>query len=130
MKRSPALTSARYSFPDPGELNRRAFFRNRVDMPASNFGTEPKDLAEFMAWAKVAQVGATTYQASVQTEKTITHYVTIRYRKGLSVDWELVVDGEILEVRRMRDLNSKRRFWLLECESVGFDRSAGGDVYG
>lgn len=43
--------------------------------------------------AKMAQVGAATYQASVQTETTVTHYFTLRYRSGITADHEVVLSG-------------------------------------
>lgn len=130
MKRSPALTSANYSLPDPGELNRRVTFRHRIDTPSAGFGTQSEDLMTFKAWAKVAQPGAATYQASVQTADLITHYLTIRYRTDISSGWEVVVSGEVLRIKRMRDLNGARRFWLLECESLGAAENYEGDAYG
>ena len=67
----------------------------------------------------MAQVGAATYQASVQTETTVTHYFTLRYRSGITADHEVVLSGQVYRVRRVRDLNSKGRFLLLECEELG-----------
>lgn len=131
MKRTPSLTSPEYSLPDPGDLNQRVSFRKRLDTPSADFGTDREDAETFKAWAKVRQAGAATYQASVQTDSALTHYVTIRYRKNLSSEWELVLPGgEVLRIQRMRDLNNKRRFWLLECESLGAAENYSGDVYG
>ncbi len=42
MKIRQAQTSATYILPDPGELNKRVLIRQRVDMPADNFGVEPQ----------------------------------------------------------------------------------------
>lgn len=131
MKRAPTLTAARYSFPDPGELNQRVTFRKRLDTPSADFGTEPEDVETFKAWAKVSQTGETTYQGSVQTGETVSHLVTIRYRKIVSAEWELVLpSGEVLRVKRQRDLNSARRYWVLSCESLGDAENYSGDVYG
>ncbi|ELY4573412.1 phage head closure protein [Cronobacter turicensis] len=131
MKRSPSQTATRYSFPDPGELNRRVQFRKRVDSPAADFGTESEELDTFWAWARVQQTGATTYQSSVQTGEAVTHLITIRYRSGMSNEWQMVLPGgEVLRVRRIRDLNSEHRFLLLECESLGDAEHYSGVVYG
>lgn len=131
MKRTPSLTSPEYSLPDPGELDQRVTFRKRLDTPGADFGTEPVTPETFRAWAKVRQAGAAQYQASVQTDSKLTHYVTIRYRKSLSAEWEIVLpSGEVLRIQRLRDLNSKRRFWLLECESLGDAENYSGAVYG
>ncbi len=112
-------TSASYLLPDPGELDKRIQVRRRVDVPGADFGLEPTFPESFWAWAKMAQVGAATYQASVQTETTVTHYFTLRYRSGITADHEVVLSGLVYRVRRVRDLNSKGRFLLLECEALG-----------
>lgn len=119
MKIRQTQTSASYLLPDPGELNKRIQIRRRVDVPGADFGLEPTFPESFLAWAKMAQVGAATYQASVQTESIVTHYFTLRYRSGLTADHEVVLAGQVYRVRRVRDLNSKGRFLLLECEELG-----------
>ncbi|EGE2292122.1 head-tail adaptor protein, partial [Escherichia coli] len=53
MKIRQAQTSATYILPDPGELNKRVLIRQRVDMPADNFGVEPQYPVTFRTWAKV-----------------------------------------------------------------------------
>lgn len=62
MKRRSTNTSALYTMPDPGELDQRVVLRERVDVPADDFGTEPEYPVSFNAWAKVVQTSATIYQ--------------------------------------------------------------------
>ena len=69
MKIRQAQTSATYILPDPGELNKRVLIRQRVDMPADNFGVEPQYPVAFRAWAKVLQTSATTWQETAQTRR-------------------------------------------------------------
>ncbi|EOM1436046.1 hypothetical protein E9R68_005323, partial [Escherichia coli] len=64
MKIRQAQTSATYILPDPGELNKRVLIRQRVDMPADNFGVEPQYPVAFRAWAKVIQTSATCNQVN------------------------------------------------------------------
>lgn len=120
-------TSATYTLPDPGELDKRVLVRKRIDVPVADFGTEPEYPVSFWAWAKVVQTSATTYQETAQIDNVITHYITIRWRSGITADFEVVLDDMVFRVKRSRDLNSKRRFLLLECEELGTDR---GQVYG
>lgn len=94
MKIRQAQTSATYILPDPGELNKCVLIRLRVDMPADNFGVEPQYPVTFRTWAKVIQTSATTWQETAQTGDAITHYITIRYRRGITADYE-VVCGDI-----------------------------------
>lgn len=115
--------------PDPGELNKRVLLRQRVDLAVADYGVEPFWLREKKVWARVRQVSATTYHESVQSDNTITHYITIRFRRGITADYEVVTSGTVLRVKRLRDLNSAGRYLLMECEEIGAE-SPGGDMYG
>lgn len=119
MKLRQAQTSATYLLPDPGELDKRVSIRQRVDSPSDDMGTEPTYPVQFPAWAKVVQTSATTYQETAQTDNVITHYITIRWRSGITSDFEVVQGNQVFRVKRARDLNSKRRFLLLECTELG-----------
>lgn len=121
MKLRQAQASATYLLPDPGELNKRVNIRQRVDSPSDDMGTEPTYPVQFPAWAKVVQTSATTYQETAQTDNVITHYITIRWRRGITSDFEVVLDERVYRVKRARDLNSKRRFMLLECTELGVE---------
>lgn len=131
MKLRQAQTSATYLLPDPGELDKRVRLRLRVDTPSADFGVEPDYPVSFLAWAKVVQTSATTYQETAQTDEAVTHYITIRYRRGITSDFEVVKGDEVYRVKRARDLNSKRRFLLLECTELGvFPANTGGNSNG
>ena len=129
MRERLSQTSATFSFPDPGELDKRVELRQRIDVPASDFGVEPEYHHVRKVWAKVRQVGAGTYQSSVQSDYIITHYITIRYRPGITSDFEIVMSGQVYRIKRSRDLNSARRFLLMECEELGAVQR-GGPSYG
>ncbi|HCO1703160.1 TPA: phage head closure protein, partial [Escherichia coli] len=77
-------------------------------------------------WAKVIQTSATTWQETAQTGDAITHYITIRYRRGITADYEVVCDDNVYRVKRQRDLNGARRFLLLECTELGAEEEMGG----
>lgn len=124
MKLRQSQTSATYLLPDPGELDRRITIRRREDIPTDDFGTGATFTESFDTWAKIAQTSATVYLGTVQTEATTTHYFTIRWRRGVTGDHEVVHDGQVFRIQRARDLNSKRRYLLLECEELGNDRGA------
>ncbi|MEQ4450974.1 phage head closure protein [Kosakonia sacchari] len=130
MKIRQAQTSATYILPDPGELDKRVQLRQRVDTPSDDMGTEPTYPVQFNAWAKVTQTSATTYQETAQTENAITHYITIRWRTGITKDFEVVLGDEVFRVQRARDLNSRRRFLLLECTDLGVPTNNGGSNNG
>lgn len=125
MKLRQAQTSATYLLPDPGELDTRIQLRRRVDKPSDDFGVEPEYPVSFPAWAKIVQTSATTYQQTAQTDDAITHYITVRWRREITADFEVVQGNRVFRVKRSRDLNSKRRFLLLECTELGEFPEAG-----
>lgn len=98
MKLRQAQTSATYLLPDPGELDKRVQLRKRVDVPTADYGTEPEYPVSFGAWAKIVQTSATTYQETAQTDNAITHYITLRWRSGITSDFEVVNGDEVYRV--------------------------------
>jgi len=129
MKHRLTQSSATYELPGAGDLNKRIYLRQRIDQPADDGGTDSVYQNEKDVWAKVRQVGATTYHESVQADDTITHYMTIRYRRGITSDFEVVYGGYVYRVKRLRDLNSAGRYLLLECEELRAVDSDG-EMYG
>jgi SPP1 family predicted phage head-tail adaptor len=123
MKITITQPSATYLLPDPGELNKRITIRRRVDLPADDMGVEASYPESFETWAKMAQPGAATYQGSVQTGTTVTHFFTIRFRDDITADHEIFFNETTYRIRRQRDLNSARRYLLLECEELGSEVS-------
>ncbi|QIM43939.1 phage head closure protein [Leclercia adecarboxylata] len=126
MKLRQAQTSATYLLPDPGELDKRVQLRKRVDVPAADLGTRPEYPESYPVWAKVVQTSATTYQETAQTDNAITHYITVRWRRGITSDFEVLQGEQVYRVRRARDLNSKRRYLLLECTELGAEPATTG----
>lgn len=108
-----------YRFPDPGELSKEVIIRRCEDKLAENGETGRIYPELFSAWAKVVQTSAAKYRGSVQTNEKVTHYVTIRYVGNITSHFEVVIDGKVFRIRRIRDLNSVQRFLLLECEELG-----------
>ena len=126
MKLRQAQTSATYLLPDPGELDKRVLLRKRVDVPAGDLGTRPDYPESYPVWAKVVQTSATTYQETAQTDNAITHYITVRWRRGITSDFEVVQGEQVYRVRRGRDLNGKRRYLLRECTELGTEPATTG----
>ncbi|WP_312773034.1 phage head closure protein [Atlantibacter hermannii] len=130
MKIRQAQTSATYLLPDPGELDKRIRLCQRVDRALGDYDSTQEYINPLWAWAKVRQVSATVMHESAQTDQAITHYFTIRFRRGITSDYEVLYGGMVYAVRRARDLNNERRFLLLECEELREEHPAGGDMYG
>lgn len=109
--------------PGAGELSRRVLIRQREDLPADIdadlSSTFPKQVT---VWAKVEPVGAAIYSASVQTGEAITHRITLRYRPGITSDFEIVTRlrgrQTVYRVRRSAPLGTAHRFLVLEVEEL------------
>ncbi|KFK95025.1 MULTISPECIES: phage head closure protein [unclassified Serratia (in: enterobacteria)] len=131
MKIRQAQTSATYLFPDPGELNRRAQFRTREDVPGSgHMGVDTVYHNTFSTWAKLAAVGDSVRIDSMQADAAITHRIIIRYRRGVTTDEEVVIDGMVYRIKGTKDLNDKRRFLMISVEELGTVEVIGGDSGG
>ena len=109
--------------PAIGELDTRVTLRHRDDQPNEfDADLESSFPVQKRTWAKVEPVGSALYSGSVQADSIMTHRITIRYRNGITNDWEAVV-GEsegatVYRVRRSSHLNGKRRFTVLEVEEL------------
>lgn len=115
--------------PSAGELDRRITVRLRTDIPALNQGLDSLFTDQKKRWAKIEPVGTAVYANGVQIDMKITHRVTFYYLKGMSESHEVVHGATIYRVRRVADMNGKRRFTLLEVEELG-PELAGGGIYG
>lgn len=115
--------------PSAGELDRRITLRLRTDTPALDQGLDSSFTDQKKRWAKIEPVGTAVYANGVQTDMKITHRVTFYYLKGMSESHEVVRGATIYRVRRVADMNGKRRFTLLEVEELGAGQ-AGGGIYG
>lgn len=109
--------------PAIGELDTRVTLRHRYDQPnMANADLESNFPVQKQTWAKLEPVGSALYSGSVQADNILTHRITIRYRNGITRDWEVVVgEGEnatVYRVRRSSHLNGKRRFTVLEVEEL------------
>ena len=115
--------------PSAGELDRRITLRLRTDIPALDQGLDSLFTDQKRRWAKIEPVGTAVYANGVQTDMKITHRVTFYFLKGMSESHEVVHGATVYRVRRVADMNGKRRFTLLEVEELGPEQ-AGGGIYG
>lgn len=121
------------NLPSIGELNRRVRLRVRSDKAKTDGpGIESEYDYTSESWAKVQPVGSAVYSGSVQSGVTVTHRVTLRFRKGITDAHEVVEAFEgaetIYRVKRVSDLGN-RRFSVLEVEELGQAAEAGGGVF-
>lgn len=121
------------NLPSIGELDRRVRLRARSDK-AKTDGPGIESEYDYLpeCWAKVQSVGSAVYSGSVQAGVTVTHRVTLRFRRGITDAHEVVETFEgvetIYRVRRVSDLGN-RRFLVLEVEELGEAVEAGGGVF-
>ena len=111
------------NFPSAGELNRFALVRERADYPNDmDADAAPSFPRSFSTWVKIEPVGTAVHAASVQTDKVVTHRITLRYRDGITNSHEVVTRHAgretVYVVRRSTDLRGARRFLVLEVEET------------
>lgn len=69
-------------------------------------------------WARVEPLSGSETAGQVQTQATMTHKVTIRYRSGMGVLDRLKFGTRILEINAVRN-PEERNIWLeLDCQEV------------
>lgn len=119
-KRRYTEISATYRPPAEGELNRRAQFRTREDVPGDgHMGVDSVYHNTFSTWAKLAAVGDSVRIESMQVNAVITHRIVIRFRRGVTIDDEVVIGGMVYRIRGAKDLNDARRFLVISAEELG-----------
>ncbi|WP_127958086.1 phage head closure protein [Serratia microhaemolytica] len=127
-KRRYAEISSTYRPPAEGELNRRAQFRTREDVPGSgHMGVDSVYHNTFKTWAKLSAVGDSVRIDSMQVDAAITHRIIIRYRQGITTDGEVVISGMVYRIKGAKDLNDERRFLVISAEELGTVEAIGGD---
>jgi SPP1 family predicted phage head-tail adaptor len=120
MKRRTTEISATYRSPGPSELNRRAHFRTREDVPGDgHMGVDTVYHNTFSAWAKLSAVGDSIRVGSMQVDAAITHRVVIRYRSGVTTDNEVQIGDSVYRVKGFTNLNDAGRFLVISVEELG-----------
>lgn len=99
-------------------MRERIELQRRSDAPAVAGGTIQNYATLATVRARVEMVSGGLYFASLQTERTVTHVVTIRRRvDAIGVEY-LLWRGRQLRVERLRDLDTMRRFQEFLCEEI------------
>lgn len=119
---------ARADFPLPrhGRLDKRITIRRRQDHPAGTWQVQTEHQDPVQRWADLRPVGTQVWQGSVQTGAEVTHRCVIRHLPGLSADHEVLHHGVVYRVRRVADLQGRRRYTVLELEQLGTEEA----IYG
>ncbi|CQH41038.1 TPA: phage head closure protein [Yersinia enterocolitica] len=112
--------NATYRPPAPGELNKRAQFRTREDVPGNgHMGVDTVYHNTFDTWAKLSAIGDSVRIGSVQIDVAITHRIVIRYRMGITTDDEVVINKMVYRVKGTTNLNEANRFLVITAEELG-----------
>lgn len=69
-------------------------------------------------WADVEAVSGRTEIESKQIGEAVTHRVTMRSRLDVTAENWLLWRGRRFRIRRVRDLDERRRFLILDCEEA------------
>ncbi|WP_413722691.1 phage head closure protein [Sodalis sp. RH24] len=109
--------------PTIGELDKRALFRTREDVPTDDgtVGVQAVYTEMFRTWCRLAPVGESVRIGSEQIDNAVTHKIIIRYREGITTDYEIVIDGLAYRVKGTVGLNGKKQFLVVSAEELGVD---------
>lgn len=114
--------------PGAGELSRRVRVRRRSDLPADSIGLDSVFSESKWRWAMIVPAGTGVYVDGIQTDNKFTHWITLRFLKGVTSDHEVVHGSTLYRVKRSADMNGSHRFTLLQVEELG-EAQAGGNIY-
>lgn len=108
--------------PTIGELNRRCDIFSVRTRPKASGSHENAETPVWSCWCKVEVIGGSVYWDNAQTETAVTHRIYVRQVVGktrpqdLPRQIEVECEGLRYRVKRVTDVNSARRFTLMECE--------------
>lgn len=110
--------------PEIGELNRRATFMLKQSVPNQQSGFDSKTTKTFQVWAKLEVIGGSQFWGSMQVNRTTTHRIWVRQMPGLTLPVDLTklvhieIDNLRYKCKRVTDVNSERRFTIIEAEEL------------
>ena len=76
-----------------------------------------KVIAEtFETWAKIEQKGGTMNFSQAQLMADATYQVTIRYRAGVTQNWNIIYEGQTMQIKAITlDNPGYKRYMIIDC---------------
>lgn len=105
--------------PQLGQLRNRVQIFTMKDTPEGESDTRTDFEPVGSDFAKLEPVGEMIMQGSVQAGETVTHRMTVRYRRDLTAHHVVEFEGQRYRVRRVTDLSGMRRFTVAMLELLG-----------
>jgi SPP1 family predicted phage head-tail adaptor len=104
-----------------GDLNKRIAILLKQDAPDAGFDIESTYTEVAQAWARIEPVAGSVYYGSIQAENAVTHRITIRSRRDLTITADHVIEhkGSRYRVRRVSDVKGQGWATAIEAEELG-----------
>lgn len=102
----------------PGKMRQRVTVQTYHDEPDADHAVDAIYVNVATVWADVSTVSGRTEIESKQIGEAITHRVTLRYRADVTSENWLLWRGRRFRIRKVRDLEERRRFLILDCEEA------------
>ncbi|SMG09521.1 phage head completion protein [Paraburkholderia susongensis] len=104
---------------DFGEMMDYITLRVRTDVPAPDMNLAAQYSYVIHRWARVDPLGPVAYAAGVQSEQRVTHRVRMRFLADATDHHEMVFDGWVYRVRRVKhDRRADRTVLEVEQERM------------
>ena len=108
---------------NPGKLDQRitiidpfATVENEVGDLVSGSMTVAK------VWAKVKDQGGREYVESQKIKPEARYVITIRYRRGIYEDMEVLWRDKVLKISNVFDIQTRKKFMEIQCYQKGVQR--------
>ena len=100
----------------PSEFNRLVTMKSYTYSQGDS-GAVTAVLAEsFQTWAKVVQNGGNTGTNQGQEQSTANYTITIRYRPGVTENWNITYEGLTLKIGQLQiDNPAYKRYLIISC---------------
>ena len=108
-----------------GRLRWKVTIAQRNQTPATTGGITEIWQTLATVWADIQPIGSLTFWAGMQTETPVTHRVIVRWVNYLDNTFAIlrptngpnkVIRNEIFRVRRVADMDGRKRFTVLDVE--------------
>lgn len=105
-------------YPSIGELRQRVFIQQPVTEEDGYGGKPVTWITVGSAWAKVEPLSGREYFFAHQIQAEVSHRITLRYRQDVREDMRLSVNGRILEIESILDLDEGHQFLEILCSEA------------
>ncbi len=107
------------SFFDAGRLNQRLGLQQRVETPDLSGGIVVSFVEVAQVWGMLEPVGAAMRNLAQQSDETVTHRISLRYRDDIASGWRFTKGTRTFRIITVYDPDETGRYLLCRTEEEG-----------